>query len=476
VREFPESASGIVYCLSRKETEQVAQYLDENGVTASAYHADMDTFDRLAVHDQWLDGSVQVVVATIAFGMGISKPDVRFIIHHTMSKSMDNYYQESGRAGRDGKPSRCIVFFRYADISRQTAMVQKHEVNGLRNVYEMAQFCLPARECLHSFIARHYDQSVPACESMCCRCSSRAQLEEVDITDAAKQLLEVLARETEADEKVTMLKLHDKWRKFRQELYKSMGPTNRKADPLASKQDQGQVLTSCLVQGVLSEYTSYTAYAVTSYLQEGAKARAVLSNRIRIKMWKHSGSPGKSLCPLPVGRSPHGSLDGIARDEADKYGASEKAPSHGWKRKSSAKAKKIPVSTSKRPRTPRDTQTESARHPPSLERPQQTSTALPNNIRTMPIDQFGALSKAESFARPIIHSASRNCHAAETIGKHAIGSECEPSMGADPAPAVEDHVPESEDEQDASLFTLYHARLPTQSSNHPAPTTVHKTK
>lgn len=70
VEEFPKHASGIVYCLSRKETETVAQYLDENGVAACCYHADMDAFDRLAVHDQWLDGSIQVVVATIAFGMG----------------------------------------------------------------------------------------------------------------------------------------------------------------------------------------------------------------------------------------------------------------------------------------------------------------------------------------------------------------------------------------------------------------------
>lgn len=110
--------SGIVYCLNRKTTEDIAQMLNVNGVKAAPYHAGLDASLRSEVQDKFLMEDIHVIVATIAFGMGIDKPDVRFVIHFDIPKSIENYYQETGRSGRDGLEGKCIAFYSYKDIEK----------------------------------------------------------------------------------------------------------------------------------------------------------------------------------------------------------------------------------------------------------------------------------------------------------------------------------------------------------------------
>ncbi|MBC8144526.1 MAG: DNA helicase RecQ, partial [bacterium] len=191
--------SGIIYCGSRARCEQLADFLDDNGVRALPYHAGLDSETRASNQEKFVRDHVDVICATIAFGMGIDKPDVRYVIHFDLPKNLMGYYQETGRAGRDDLPSECVLFYSAGDrVKIQRFIDEKEDVHdrmhALKQLNDMTAFA-ESGECRRRTILAHFGETYGAetCGN-CDNCSDPGRLESYDATRAAQMLLSCVIR------------------------------------------------------------------------------------------------------------------------------------------------------------------------------------------------------------------------------------------------------------------------------------------
>jgi ATP-dependent DNA helicase RecQ len=156
--------SGIVYCASRKSTDALAEKLTKDGIKALPYHAGMEPRERTRNQEAFLCDDARVITATIAFGMGINKPNVRFVIHHDLPKNIEGYYQETGRAGRDGLPSECVLLFSVGDVVKQRRFIEEKSESEQRIAHEQLRTMIAyaeTRHCRRATLLRYFGESWP---------------------------------------------------------------------------------------------------------------------------------------------------------------------------------------------------------------------------------------------------------------------------------------------------------------------------
>nr|WP_121273010.1 DNA helicase RecQ [Pedobacter schmidteae] len=183
--KYNTGKSGIIYCLSRKKVEEVAESLNLNGIKALPYHAGLEPKVRAETQDKFLMEDVEVIVATIAFGMGIDKPDVRFVIHHDIPKSMEGYYQETGRAGRDGGEGVCIAFYAQKDVDKLAKFMKDKPVSEreigtqiLKEVIDYAESGVCRRKQILHYFGENFNET--GCNCMCDNCKKPKKLFEAE--------------------------------------------------------------------------------------------------------------------------------------------------------------------------------------------------------------------------------------------------------------------------------------------------------
>jgi len=292
--------SGIVYCFSRKDTEQMASALRGMGVSALPYHAKLDATAKLRAHEDWRDGRVAVVCATSAFGMGIDKPDVRFVLHATVPKCMESYLQESGRAGRDGLQAVCVLLYRALDALRVSQLVSGQRF-GAEKLVEMIRYAEGSDACRRVSMARAFGESFDKqeCQRGCDLCA-QPQARVANYGLHAESMLRCMLR---AGDEVTGHQLIDLWRG----VGASTAATVFRAPKAWREEACERLLGNMLANKLLGLSWSYTAYATNTYLKPGEAAEALLKQDPPVLMLSampesmlRSGHAASSSKPSPA--------------------------------------------------------------------------------------------------------------------------------------------------------------------------------
>ncbi len=294
--QFP-GKTGIIYCHSKNSCEQTSEKLNDFGVKAAFYHGGMENDLRQHVQELWQTGQVKVICATIAFGMGIDKPDVRFVIHLFLPRNLEGYYQETGRAGRDGRPSYCVMFYSYKDarllqtmINKDTELSAGGKEKHFARLRQVVQYCENKTDCRHKQVLQYFNENFDSskCKNGCDNCKNRGTTTVVDkdVTNYAIQaikMVDVIQRDT-----VTLLYCQDVFKGSRSNKIQTLGHDSVPGYGAGSSLDRLDVerlFYHLLSEEILREQAKYNkAGFASNYVHIGRNAQAVLNGKIKVSM------------------------------------------------------------------------------------------------------------------------------------------------------------------------------------------------
>ncbi|CDS10428.1 hypothetical protein LRAMOSA03104 [Lichtheimia ramosa] len=297
-----DGQSGIIYCGSRRQCEELAAKLkQEFRINATHYHAALEANERIHVQKSWQQGKIQVIVATIAFGMGIDKPDVRFVVHFTMPSSVEGYYQETGRAGRDGLPAKCRLYYNYADVRFHQMLIEKdetyREAQQLARLYEnlnqMVHYCENNLDCRRKQILSYFGEEFDPnqCERTCDNCKRNENKTRVlrDRTSEAINVLKVIRGVLSLPNgKITIAQAVDllrgsKAKRIRDQGHDTLEGYNSLHSWLKSEVDR--LIKHLVFMKALVERSETNAMGYTSsYLFPSDKFHDILHGRMRVNL------------------------------------------------------------------------------------------------------------------------------------------------------------------------------------------------
>ena len=342
IRSKHRHNAGIIYTFSRREAEDVAKKLCKGGIIARPYHSEVRKDKKQMTHRSWMRNETQVVVATIAFGLGINKPDVRFVLHHSLSKSLEGYYQESGRAGRDGQPADCVLYYSPKDNYRTIGMIHgEHGEGGFFNMMRYAQANGNGDLCRSIILNFLGEPDAPDISSAMREGCDRTELREVG--RHAKVAAKLLWETCQSNEDLTPAQLVTQWRaKNAPDYVKAYPPGND-----LNKEECDRVIVSMMIEGVFEPKVIYNSYGSNVYLQLTSKGQRLIGSvnpEMKMQLPKRKAKEAK--------QSKSSLRAAAARPSSTS--SSESAAGDGWISTKTSKKKKRnkKASTSKKRRRP----------------------------------------------------------------------------------------------------------------------------
>lgn len=294
--------TGIIYCHSKQSCETTSQKLNEWGIQCMYYHAGMDPNERFEVQTQWQQNKIQLICATIAFGMGIDKPDVRFVIHMYIPRSLEGYYQETGRAGRDGKESECIMFYSYKDarslqslIQRDDKLEQSARDTHLAKLRQVVQYCENQTDCRRRQVLHFFNETFDPreCQRKCDNCCSEVVSVTRDVTEHCLNIVKMV-RALQHD-KVTVIHCQDVYKGSKSNKIMKLGHSNDPNHGKGKDLDRGdieRIFFHLQSEGCLLEYQVMKGGFASTYVKLGPNSGEILDGRKRIQLsFAQSGRP-----------------------------------------------------------------------------------------------------------------------------------------------------------------------------------------